>query len=119
MTVVCRSEMSIVKAATLNVPRPPRMVVFDPISTFQSSSSSQESRPLKVARSSGVQTGTFSGSLMPPRRKPLETWALSCVFSVASKLAMKRGAMPSALVSPSVGPGSANRPSKTWLRVSS
>ncbi len=49
-----------------------------------------------------MQSGTLSGSLMPPSRKPFETWRFSLVFSLASKLAMNRGAKPSAEVSPSV-----------------
>ena len=63
--------------------------------------------------------GAFSGSLMPPSRKPFETCALSCVSGVTSKLAMTRGATPVARTVPSLSSGSANSPSNTCVRRSS
>ena len=79
----------------------------------------QVSRPPNVARSSGVQSGTFSGSLMPPSRKPLETWALSVVLSFSRKLAITRGATPSAVVDPVVVVNGEKKPSNTCVRFSS
>ncbi len=42
----------------------------------------------------------MSGSLIPPRRKPLAAWTLRLTVSEAAKRAMIRGARPLASVDP-------------------
>src|SRR5688572_11474612 len=100
--ITCRSSMSEKNTAPFNVMRPSHSCVFAPSSKFVTFSSLKSGWPLKVARSpvSGSHSETFSGSLMPPRRKPRATCAVSSTSSLGSYARIARGEKPSELVEP-------------------